>query len=225
MRAVMESEWPQLAQKLPAGRWMRHCGLSSRRGGKPGDRGRQCAALRRMQHDYLRARPADLSATAGICHDATGACVARHDQENFCAPTHRGDTSPAGRGLPQRTPLPRPPVRDDRTDPSKKIRAFDGEVAIAVAQLYLVHVFQRSIPAGFLHCASRQQPRKLPCSNQRLRDLRGLARAGSNGVFGIGLLRPRLKHIIVDVSRSFVINSCTRKLRPQFNRGLVKWLL
>jgi HdeA/HdeB family len=29
------------------------------------------------------------------------------------------------------------------------MRAFDGEVAIAVAQLYLVHVFQRSIPAGF----------------------------------------------------------------------------
>jgi hypothetical protein len=27
--------------------------------------------------------------------------------------------------------------------------AFDGEAAIAVAQLYLVHVFQRSIPAGF----------------------------------------------------------------------------
>jgi hypothetical protein len=76
-------------------------------------------------------------------------CVARHDQENFCAPTRRGDTSPAGRGLPQRTPLPRPPVRDDRTDPSRKMRAFDGEVAIAVAQLYLVHVFQRSIPARF----------------------------------------------------------------------------
>ena len=29
------------------------------------------------------------------------------------------------------------------------MRAFDGEVAIAVAQLYLVHVFQRSIPARF----------------------------------------------------------------------------
>jgi len=43
----------------------------------------------------------------------------------------------------------RPPVRDDRTDPSRKMRAFDGEVAIAVAQLYLIHVFQRSVPAGF----------------------------------------------------------------------------
>ena len=40
-------------------------------------------------------------------------CVARHDQENFCAPTRRGDTSPAGRGLPQRTPLPGPQVHDD----------------------------------------------------------------------------------------------------------------
>jgi hypothetical protein len=41
-------------------------------------------------------------------------------------------------------------VRDDRDDLSRKMGAFDGEVAIAVAQLYLVHVFQRSIPAEFL---------------------------------------------------------------------------
>jgi len=220
----MESEWPELAQKLPAGRCMRHWGLSARRGGKPGDGAASALPLEGCNMTILAPDPPICLRRLGFV-TTQRVSVARHDQENFCAPTHRGDTSPAGRGLPQRTPLPRPPVRDDRTDPSKKIRAFDGEVAIAVAQLYLVHVFQRSIPAGFLHCASRQQPRKLPCSNQRLRDLRGLARVGSNGVFGIGLLRPRLKHIIVDVSRSFVINSCTRKLRPQFNRGLVKWLL
>jgi len=211
----MESEWPQLAQKLPAGRWMRHCGLSSRRGGKPGDRGRQCAALRRMQHDYLRARPADLSATAGICHDATGACVARHDQENFCAPTRRGDTSPAGRGLPQRTPLPRPPVRDDRTDPSRKMRAFDGEVAIAVAQLYLIHVFQRSIPAGFFASRFPATTTKTPVQRSTVArstrvDLRWQQRCVSLSICYDHGSSTGYRRCLKD----HVINSCTRKLRP-----------
>jgi len=30
------------------------------------------------------------------------------------------------------------------------MRAFDGEVAIAVAQLYLVHMLQRTLPTGFI---------------------------------------------------------------------------
>src|SRR5262249_16183823 len=148
MRAVMESEWPELAQKLPAGRCMRHWGLSARRGGKPGDGAASALPLGGCNMTILAPDPPNCLRRLGFV-TTQRVSVARHDQENFCAPTHRGDTSPAGRGLPQRTPLPRPPVRDDRTDPSKKIRAFDGEVAIAVAQLYLVHVFQRSIPAGF----------------------------------------------------------------------------
>jgi bifunctional non-homologous end joining protein LigD len=32
----------------------------------------------------------------------------------------------------------------------KKMRAFDGEVAIALAQLYLVRMLQRTLPAGFI---------------------------------------------------------------------------
>ena len=51
------------------------------------------------------------------------------------APTRRGDSGPAGRGLPQRTPFPLSPVRDDGDDPKQKMRAFDGEGAIGVAQL------------------------------------------------------------------------------------------
>jgi hypothetical protein len=30
------------------------------------------------------------------------------------------------------------------------MRDFDGEVAIAIAQLYLVHMLQRTLPAGFI---------------------------------------------------------------------------
>jgi hypothetical protein len=33
---------------------------------------------------------------------------------------------------------------------SKKMRAFDGGVALAVAQLYLVRMLQRTLPAGFI---------------------------------------------------------------------------
>ena len=148
MRAVMESEWPQLAQKLPAGRWMRHWGLSSRRGGKPGDRGRQCAALRRMQHDYLSARPADLSATAGICHDATGV---------WRVMTKRTSAPRPAEGIPARQVgachnallSPGPQCVTTELTQAEKCGLLMVKVAIPVAQLYLVHVFQRSIPAGF----------------------------------------------------------------------------
>jgi hypothetical protein len=33
---------------------------------------------------------------------------------------------------------------------SKKMRAFDGEGAIAVAQLYLVRMLQHTLPVGFI---------------------------------------------------------------------------
>jgi len=45
MRAVVESEWPELAQKLPPQRCMRPWGLSARRGRQTRWPGRQCAAL------------------------------------------------------------------------------------------------------------------------------------------------------------------------------------
>jgi hypothetical protein len=33
---------------------------------------------------------------------------------------------------------------------SKKMRAFDDEVALTIAQLYLVRMLQRTLPAGFI---------------------------------------------------------------------------
>jgi hypothetical protein len=100
---------------------------------------------------------------------------------------------------------PGPPVRDDRTDPSRKMPAFDGEVAIAVAQLYLVHVFQRSIPAGFFAPRFPTTTTKTPVHRLTQRDPRGLNCVGSDGVFGIDLLRSRLKHRLMS-QRSLVIN-------------------
>jgi len=59
---------------------------------------------------------------AGACHHASllGASWPRESS----APTRRGDSGPAGRGLPQRTPFPLPPVRDDGDDPKQKNAGF-----------------------------------------------------------------------------------------------------
>jgi hypothetical protein len=43
-------------------------------------------------------------------------------------------------------------------DLKQKMRAFDGEVAIAVAQLYLVRMLQRTLPAGSSRRAFRPKP-------------------------------------------------------------------
>jgi hypothetical protein len=67
----MESEWPELARKLPAGRCMRH-GLGIGAAASPVTGAASALPLGGCN----RARPADLSATAGICHDATGVCGA-----------------------------------------------------------------------------------------------------------------------------------------------------
>jgi len=36
-----------------------------------------------------------------------------------------------------------------KTTLNKKMRVFDGEIAIAAAQLYLAHMLQRTLPVGF----------------------------------------------------------------------------
>jgi len=71
---------------------------------------------------------------------ATTYCWARRDQED--SPPRRGPGRP---GLPQRIP---PSAMADRT-PKQKMRAFDGEVAIAAAPLYLARMLQRTLPAEF----------------------------------------------------------------------------
>jgi hypothetical protein len=46
------------------------------------------------------------------------------------------------------------------------MRAFDGEVAIAVTQLYLVHMLQRTLPAGFITPCLPTKIDKLPSGSQ-----------------------------------------------------------
>ena len=55
---------------------------------------------------------------------------------------------------------------------SKKMRAFDGEVAIAIAQLYLVHMLQRTLPAGFIAPCLPTKTDKLPSGSQWLHEIK-----------------------------------------------------
>ena len=57
-------------------------------------------------------------------------------------------------------------------DLKQKMRAFDGEVAIAVAQLYLVHMLQRPLPAGFITPCLPTKTDKLPSGSQWLHEIK-----------------------------------------------------
>ena len=65
-----------------------------------------------------------------------------------------------GRGLPQRIPLSPSAMAED--DPKQKMRAFDDEVALTVAPFYLVHMLQRTLPAGFIAPCLPTKTDKLP---------------------------------------------------------------
>jgi ATP-dependent DNA ligase len=79
-------------------------------------------------------------------------------------------TLQAGRGLPQRTPSPQRAMAD--TILSKKMRAFDGGVALAVAQLYLVRMLQRTLPAGFIAPCLPTKTDKLPSGDLWLHEIK-----------------------------------------------------
>jgi ATP-dependent DNA ligase len=57
-------------------------------------------------------------------------------------------------------------------DPKQKMRAFDDEVAIAVAQLYLVHMLQSTLPAGFIAPCLPTKTDKLPSGSQWLHEIK-----------------------------------------------------
>jgi hypothetical protein len=57
-------------------------------------------------------------------------------------------------------------------NPKQKMRAFDGEVAIAVAQLYLVHMLQRTLPAGFIAPCLPTKTDALPCGGAWLHEIK-----------------------------------------------------
>jgi bifunctional non-homologous end joining protein LigD len=77
-----------------------------------------------------------------------------------------------GRGLlPQRIP-PLPQRAMGETTLNKKMRAFDDEVALTVAQLYLVHMLQRTLPAGFITPCLPTKTDKLPSGGQWLHEIK-----------------------------------------------------
>jgi hypothetical protein len=45
---------------------------------------------------------------------------------------------------------------------NKKMRAFDDEVALIVAPFYLIHMLQRTLPAGFIAPCLPTRTDKLP---------------------------------------------------------------
>ena len=55
---------------------------------------------------------------------------------------------------------------------NKKMRAFDDEVALTVAQLYLVHMLQRTLPAGFIAPCLPTKTHKLPSGSGWLHEIK-----------------------------------------------------
>jgi len=53
---------------------------------------------------------------------------------------------------------------------SKKMRAFDDEVALTVAPFYLVHMLQRTLPAGFIAPCLPTKTTQLPSGGEWLHD-------------------------------------------------------
>jgi ATP-dependent DNA ligase len=52
------------------------------------------------------------------------------------------------------------------------MRAFDDEVALAVAPFYLVHMLQRTLPAGFIAPCLPTKIDKLPSGSQWLHEIK-----------------------------------------------------
>jgi len=59
-----------------------------------------------------------------------------------------------------------------KTTLNKKMRVFDGEIAIAAAQLYLAHMLQRTLPVGFIVPCLPTKTDKLPSGSQWLHEIK-----------------------------------------------------
>jgi hypothetical protein len=57
-------------------------------------------------------------------------------------------------------------------DPKQKMRAFDDEVALTVAPFYLVHMLQRTLPAGFIAPCLPTKTDKLPSGGDWLHEIK-----------------------------------------------------
>jgi hypothetical protein len=52
------------------------------------------------------------------------------------------------------------------------MRAFDGEVAITVARFYVFHMFERTLPAGFIEPCLPTKTATLPSGSQWLHEIK-----------------------------------------------------
>jgi hypothetical protein len=55
---------------------------------------------------------------------------------------------------------------------NEKMRAFDDEVALTVAPFYLVHMLQRTLPAGFIAPCLPTKTDRLPSGSQWLHEIK-----------------------------------------------------
>jgi len=70
------------------------------------------------------------------------------------------------------TASPLSPSAMAEDDPNQKMRAFDDEVALTVAPFYLVHMLQRTLPAGFIAPCLPTKTDKLPSGRDWLHEIK-----------------------------------------------------
>src|SRR5215468_8382438 len=90
--------------------------------------------------------------------------MARHDHERTPDPPSRPGLATSIPPLPQRAMA--------ETTLNKKMRAFNDEVALTVAPFYLIHMLQRTLPAGFIAPCLPAKTDKLPSGSQWLHEIK-----------------------------------------------------
>src|SRR5215468_6544550 len=90
--------------------------------------------------------------------------MARHDHERTPDPPSRPGLATSIPPLPQRAMA--------ETTLNKKMRAFNDEVALTVAPFYLIHMLQRTLPAGFIASCLPTKTDKLPSGSQWLHEIK-----------------------------------------------------
>src|SRR5215468_1429205 len=90
--------------------------------------------------------------------------MARHDHERTPDPPSRPGLATSIPPLPQRAMA--------ETTLNKKMRAFNDEVALTVAPFYLIHMLQRTLPAGFIAPCLPTKTDKLPSGSQWLQEIK-----------------------------------------------------
>ena len=87
------------------------------------------------------------------------------------------------------------------------MRAFDGEVAIAVAPFYLARMLQRTLPAGFIAPCLPTKTDKLPSGSQWLHEIKHDGfRIIARGVIRLRSARPHSRASVTKASPGIRFN-------------------